>query len=303
MKVLISGATGFVGSRLAEAMSAAGHHVLAMTRHPGRYRGAGTPVGADVSRAESLGPVLSGVDVAYYLVHSLDSNDFARRDADAAVAFGRAAGASGVDRIVYLSGLGADDAARLPPHLRSRREVEGLLAAGGVPVTVLRAAIVVGDGGLSWEITRQLVKRLPLMITPRWVDTPTQPIALADAVRYLVAVADHPEAGGRVFEVGGADVLTYAEMLHRAGRIQRGRAPKILSVPLLTPRLSSLWISLVTDVDTTTARHLIASMTAPVVVHDRHLVDLVPGAPMGYDEMVERALEERANRLQGSPVT
>jgi uncharacterized protein YbjT (DUF2867 family) len=300
VKILIAGATGFVGSRLATALAAADHDVRAMTRHPDRYRGAGTAVAGDVSRRESLDAAVEGIDVAYYLVHSLDTDDFARRDAEAAAAFGAAARAAGVGRIVYLGGLGADDPARLPPHLRSRREVESLLADAGVPVTVLRAAIVVGDGGLSWEITRQLVKRLPVMITPRWVSTRTQPIAVADAVRYLVAVADHPSASDRVFEIGGADVLTYAEMLRRAGRVQRGRAGAILSIPLLTPTLSSLWISLVTDVDTTTARHLIESMVAPVVVRDRSIQELVPGEPMGYDEMVERALQERMARLQRS---
>jgi uncharacterized protein YbjT (DUF2867 family) len=300
MKILVAGATGFVGSRLSSALAADGHDVRAMTRHPDRYHGAGTPTRGDVSRPESLTTAMAGVDVAYYLVHSLDSDDFAERDSAAASAFGAAARAAGVGRIVYLGGLGADDPTQLPPHLRSRREVEGLLASSGVPVTVVRAAIVVGDGGLSWEITRQLVKRLPVMITPRWVSTPTQPIALTDAVRYLVAMADHPAATNRVFEIGGADVLTYAEMLRRAGRIQRGRAGVILSVPLLTPRLSSLWISLVTDVNTTAARHLIESMDTPVVVRDRGIHGLVPGVPMGYDEMVERALQDRLARLQRS---
>jgi uncharacterized protein YbjT (DUF2867 family) len=297
MKILIAGATGFVGSRLATALVADGHDVRAMTRHPDAYRGAGTAVAGDVGDRESLDAALTGAEIAYYLVHSLDVDDFASRDADAASTFGAAARAAGLGRIVYLGGLGADDPARLPPHLQSRREVETLLADAGVPVTVLRAAIVVGDGGLSWEITRQLVKRLPVMVTPRWVSTPTQPIALADAVRYLVAMADHPAAVGRVFEIGGADVLTYAEMLRRAGRIYRGRAGVIVSVPLLTPTLSSLWISFVTDVHTTTARHLIESMVTPVIVRDRSIDELVPGEPMGYDEMVERALEDRVARL------
>jgi uncharacterized protein YbjT (DUF2867 family) len=300
VKILVAGATGFVGSKLVAALAADEHDVRAMTRHPDGYHGAGSAVAGDVSRPESLGAALEGVEVAYYLVHSLDADDFIVRDAEAASAFGEAARTAGVGRIVYLGGLGADNPARLPPHLRSRREVETLLGDAGVPVTVLRAAIVVGDGGLSWEITRQLVKRLPVMITPRWVSTPTQPVALDDAVRYLVAMADHPAAEGRVFEIGGADVLTYAEMLRRASRIARGRAVAIVSVPLLTPTLSSLWISLVTDVDTTTARHLIESMITPVVVRDGSIRDLVPGAPMGYDEMVERALRERMARLQPS---
>jgi uncharacterized protein YbjT (DUF2867 family) len=300
VRILIAGATGFVGSRLASALDADGHRVVAMTRHPDRYEGAGTPVGGDVSRPGSLAEAMDGAEVAYYLVHSLDSDDFADRDAAAAAAFGASARAAGVGRIVYLGGLGADDPAQLPPHLRSRREVETLLADAGVPVTVLRAAMVVGDGGLSWEITRQLARRLPVMVTPRWVNTQSQPIALADAVRYLVAMAAHPAVTGRVLEIGGADVLTYAEMLRRTGRIDRGRAGVILGIPLLTPALSSLWISLVTDVDSTTARHLIESMVTPVVVRDRSILELVPGEPLGYDEMVERALRERSGRLRRS---
>ncbi len=191
--------------------------------------------------------------------------------------------------------VAADDPEALSPHLRSRRRVESRLGAGGVPVTVLRAAIVVGDGGVSWEITRQLVKNLPVMVTPRWVNTRTQPIALDDAVHYLTGVLDRDEAVGRVFEIGGPDVLTYAEMLRRAARVRNGRTVPILTVPLLTPRLSSLWISLVTDVDTTTARNLIESMDTEVVVHDDSIQSVVPGRLMTYDEAVERALRDRGD--------
>ena len=217
-RVLVAGATGFVGSRLVDALVAIGHDVRAMSRRPGSYTGAGRPVAGDVHDRRSLGPALDGAEIAYYLVHSLDDDDFERRDAVAAEGFGAAAAAAGVGQLVYLGGLGAEDPAALSPHLRSRRQVESRLGAAGVPVTVLRAAIVVGDGGVSWEITRQLVKNLPVMVTPRWVETRTQPIAAADAVRYLVGVLDHPEAVGRVFEIGGPDVLTYAEMLRRAAR-------------------------------------------------------------------------------------
>jgi len=291
--ILVTGATGFVGSRLVEALASAGHRVRAMTRRPDDYAGAGEAVAGDVGDAASLGPALEGVDVAYYLVHSLGDDDFERKDAAAAEAFGRAAADAGVRRIIYLGGLGAEDPAELSPHLRSRREVEGRLAAGGVPVTVLRAAIIIGDGSVSWEITRQLVKNLPAMVTPKWVDTKTQPIALADAVRYLVGVLDRPESTGRVFEIGGPEVLTYAEMLRRAASVRNGRTVPILSVPLLTPRLSSLWIAFVTDVDTTTARNLIDSMTTEVVVHDHAIEDLLPGPLRTYDEAVAEALGQR----------
>jgi uncharacterized protein YbjT (DUF2867 family) len=292
--ILVAGATGFVGKPLVERLAADGHHVRAMTRRPERYDGPGETVGADVGDPASLGPALAGVDIAYYLVHSLERDDFEERDADAAEAFGRAAGAAGVRQIIYLGGLGAEDPAELSPHLRSRREVEGLLGAGGVPVTVLRAAIVIGDGGVSWEITRQLVKNLPAMITPRWVHTKTQPIGLDDTVRYLVGVLDHPEAIGRVFEIGGPERLTYADMLHRAARVRNGRPVPILTVPVLTPRLSSLWISVVTDVDPTTARNLIDSMSTEVVVHDHSIESLVPGGCLGYDDAVRAALAQRA---------
>ena len=291
--ILVTGATGFVGSRLVEALVSAGHRVRAMTRRPDDYTGAGEAVAGDVGDVASLGPALEGVDVAYYLVHSLGDDDFERKDAAAAEAFGRSAAGAGVRRIIYLGGLGAGDPAALSPHLRSRREVEGRLAAGGVPVTVLRAAIIIGDGGVSWEITRQLVKNLPAMVTPKWVDTKTQPIALADAVRYLVGVLDRPESTGRVYEIGGPEVLTYAEMLRRAASVRNGRTVPILSVPLLTPRLSSLWIAFVTDVDTTTARNLIDSMTTEVVVHDHAIEDLLPGPLRTYDEAVAEALGQR----------
>src|SRR4051794_8516631 len=238
-----------------------------MTRTPDRYHGAGRAVRGDVGDQDSLHQAMRGADVAYYLVHSLESDDFERRDAEAALSFGAAARTAGVGRIVYLGGLGAEDPSELSPHLRSRRIVEGLLGAGGVPVTTLRAAIVVGEGGLSWEITRQLVKRLPLMVTPRWVRTTTQPVALDDAVRCLVAAASGSDTERAVLQIGGADVLTYGEMLSRAAHIMNGRPLPIVTVPLLTPRLSTLWITLVTDVDTTTSRHLVESMSEPVYVH------------------------------------
>jgi uncharacterized protein YbjT (DUF2867 family) len=289
--VLVTGASGFIGSRLTAALVADGHEVRAMTRRPEQYSGAGAAVFADVDDAPSLPPVLAGVDVAYYLVHSLAAGDFEERDAAAARAFGSAAGQAGVRQIVYLGGLGADDDT-LSPHLRSRRDVEVLLRRGGVPVTVLRAAIVVGAGGISWEIVRQLVDHLPAMITPRWVNTRCQPIAIDDVVRYLVGVLDDPTVFDRIFEVGGPDVLTYRQMLTIVARLQNKRLP-IFGVPLLTPRLSSAWLALVTDVDLATARTLVDSMTNDVVVTDAAIRELVPGEPLSYEEAARRALRER----------
>ncbi|MEU8637164.1 NAD(P)H-binding protein [Amycolatopsis sp. NPDC048633] len=292
MRVLVAGASGFVGSRLCPALEEAGHDVLAMTRHPEKYDGAGTPVRGDVADVGSLRDALKGAEAAYYLVHSLDSADFKRRDADAARAFARAASDADVRRIVYLGGLGDDDDT-LSEHLRSRREVERLLGETGVPVTVLRAGIVIGHGGTSWELTRQLVEHLPAMVTPRWVGTRTQPIAIGDVVRYLVGVLDHPEAEGRAFDIGGPEVLAYRDMLQRVAAIE-GRPLLIVPVPLLSPKLSSYWLSLVTDIDVTTGRALIDSMTNEVVVRDDAIRRIVEFEPMDYDEAVLQALGERA---------
>jgi uncharacterized protein YbjT (DUF2867 family) len=298
--VLVTGATGFIGRRLVPALLDAGHDVRAMTRRPESYDGQGEPVGADVSDRSSLDEALRDVDVAIYLVHSLDDPDFERKDADAARTFSAAAAAAGVRQIVYMGGLGDDDDQGLSAHLRSRREVEQLLGGDGVPVTVLRAAIVVGHGGISWELTRQLVKNLPAMVVPKWVGTRTQPISIDDVVRYLAGVVDHPDALGRVFEIGGPDQLTYKEMLLVANEESDGREIPIVVLPLLTPRLSSYWLALVTDVDVTTGRNLIDSMSTEVVVRDTSIRDVVPGEPLSYRESVRRALAERAAEQRGS---
>jgi uncharacterized protein YbjT (DUF2867 family) len=294
-RILVTGATGFIGRRLVPALLEHEHEVRAMTRHPDTYDGPGEPVGGDVFDAESLVGPLKDIEVAYYLVHSLDDADFEAKDAGAAKAFAEEAAKQGVRQIIYMGGLGEDDG-NMSAHLRSRREVEGLLGSTGVPVTVLRAAIVVGAGGISWELTRQLVKNLPAMVVPKWASTKTQPVAIDDVIRYLVGVCDQDKALGRVFEIGGPDQLTYVDMLRVAAKIDKDRELTIYQVPVLTPRLSSYWLALVTDVDVTTGRNLIDSMGTEVVVTDRSIQDLVPGDPLTYAEAVRRALEDTGSR-------
>ena len=297
MKILVTGATGFVGRHVTAALEAAGHDVSAMTRRPEQYRGTGAAVRGDIADAGSLRSALDGHDVAFYLVHSLAHADFAERDRAGARAFGHAAAAAGVSQIVYLGGLGDDDDA-LSPHLRSRREVERILS-DTAPTTALRAGIIIGDGSISWEILRQLVERLPAMLTPRWVQTRTQPIALADAVRFLVAVAGLDAAIGETYEIGGPHALSYRDMLLTVAQMT-GRRRVIVPVPVLTPRLSSEWLRLVTDVDLTTAAALVDSMTNEVVVHDHRIEELVDHRPMDFPEAAAAALAARAQRLRGS---
>lgn len=295
MRVLVTGATGFVGSHLCRALAEADHEVRAMTRRPDSYDGPGSAVAGDVDDAESLGLALEGCEAAYYLVHSLASTDFTERDRGGAEAFGDAAAAAGLRQVIYLGGLGDDDD-DLSEHLSSRREVEGILAER-VPTTVLRAAIVIGDGGISWEILRQLVSRLPVMVTPKWVQTRTQPIAIDDVVAFLVGVLGRDEAIGETFDVGGPDPLTYAEMLNTVGRMPGGIMRLMVPVPLLSPSLSSHWLRLVTDVDLATARALVESMSNEVVVHDRRIEELTGHRAMSFEKAAERALAARERRV------
>jgi uncharacterized protein YbjT (DUF2867 family) len=297
-RILVTGASGFIGRALTPALAAAGHEVVAMTRRPDSYRGDGSPVAADVDDPATLPGALAGVDVAYYLVHSLDRRDFARRDAAAARAFGSAAATAGVRRIVYLGGLGDPDDA-LSAHLRSRQEVEGLLAADGVPVTTLRAGVVIGDQGTSWEMIRQLVERIPALVVPTWASTRTQPIAIADVVRYLVGVLELDGEHSDTFEIGGAEVLRYTDVLSRLSAIE-GRPSLLVPVPVPNARLAALVASralpLITGIDGRTIRALVESLRNEVVVRDDRIRRLVPFEPMDYDQAVLEALGARARR-------
>lgn len=269
-----------------------------MTRRPERYTGAGLPVAGDVTDLASLARALDGADAAYYLVHSLQEKDFAERDARAATAFAEAATAAGVERIIYLGGLGQEDEAS-SAHLRSRREVEKILL-DRAPTTALRAAIVIGDGGISWEMLCQLVGRLPIMVTPRWVQTRTQPVAIDDAVEYLVGVLSADGVTSRHFDIGGPDVMTYLSMMRVVAALMHRRR-LIIPVPVLTPGLSSRWLKLVTDVDVPTARALIDSMTIEVIVHDRSIEDVTGHTPMPFEQAARLALDARATRTGAVP--
>ena len=295
MRVAVAGATGFIGAALTKALADDGHDVAALTRRPDDYPGAGRgrAVHADIGDTESLRQALDGQEAAYYLVHSLAVGDFAVRDREGATAFAAAATGAGLSQVIYLGGLG-DDRDDLSEHLRSRREVESILRDGS-PTTARRAGIVIGDGSIGWEILRQLVERLPVMITPRWVQTKTQPIALDDALTDLVGVLGRPDTIGETYDIGGPEALTYRDMMMIASRVM-DRHRVIAPVPLLSPRLSSHWLRIVTDVDLSTARALVDSMTNEVVVHDHRLDELLGHTSMTFAEAAAKALAARAER-------
>lgn len=287
MRAVVFGASGVIGSALLTALRGE-HDVVAVSRRPRSPESGITWAVADVTDGGQVAAALAGAEVLYYLVHSLGSADFEERDALAAAVVAREAEQAGVRQIVYLGGLG-DDSPDLSAHLRSRRETGERLRSGKVPVTTLRAAMVVGKGSAAFETIVALVDRLPGMITPRWVSTPTQPIALGDVVRFLAGVAGREEAFGETFDVGGPDVMTYREMIERIARI-RGKRPLIVEVPVLSPRLSSLWLHLVTPVKASVARPLVEGLRTPTVAGDDRIRALVPFELMPFDEAAREAL-------------
>jgi len=293
--VLVTGATGYVGGRLVPRLLESGYPVRVLVRDSGRLQGRPWRdqveiVQGDVLDPASLAPAMNGVEMAYYLVHSMSGHqDFHERDLVAARNFGAAALAAGVRRIVYLGGLGDPDA-DLSQHLRSRHETGRALGESGVPVTEFRSAIVVGSGSVSFEMIRNLTERLPAMICPRWVYTRVQPIAIRNVMDYLVAALETPESAGRIVEIGGADVLTYGEMMTQYAEV-RGLRRWLVPVPVLTPRLSSYWVHWVTPVPAEIARPLIQGLRNEVVVRDDIARRLFPGIqPMDYRTAVARAL-------------
>jgi uncharacterized protein YbjT (DUF2867 family) len=298
-RVLVTGATGYIGGRLVPHLLAAGFEVRCLARNPGKladdhWRDQVEVVAADVLDAASLDAALEGCDHAYYLVHSMgDTADFAERDRLAARTFRDAADRAGLQRIVYLGGLGVGEG--LSAHLSSRHEVGAILAGGTTPVTELRAAVIIGSGSVSFEMLRYLTEVLPVMVTPRWVRTRCQPIAIRNVLQYLVAVLDDDSASDRVYEIGGPDVVTYEEMMQVYAAVAGLPKRLIVPVPVLTPGLSSRWIGLVTPLPVNVARPLVDSLKHEVVVHDPaierdHPVDLIP-----YRTAVELALERSGN--------
>jgi uncharacterized protein YbjT (DUF2867 family) len=298
MKVAVIGATGYVGGRLVPELLAAGHDVRCLARTPERldrveWRTDVDVVRADVLDRESLEVALSGIEAVYYLVHAMGhSGDFEQTDRDGAERTRIAAERAGVSRIVYLGGLGDEDPDRLSDHLASRHEVGKILASGTVAVTELRAAVIIGSGSASFEMLRHLADVLPAMICPRWVTkTQCQPIAIADVLHYLVAVIARPETAGRVLEIGGPDVLTYRDMMDRYTALAGLRKRLIIPVPLLTPRLSSHWVNLVTALPYGLARPLVDSLINDVIVHpDRDIRQVIDHQPYTLDEAISRAL-------------
>ncbi|MFD5462852.1 SDR family oxidoreductase [Kitasatospora sp. NPDC127059] len=307
---LVTGATGYIGGRLVPQLLAAGHRVRCLARDPGRlrdqpWRDQVEVATGDVTRPETLDGAFDGVEVAYYLVHSLGTgSDFEATDRRAARAFAHAAARAGVGRIVYLSGLlpaGVPEAG-LSPHLRSRAEVGRVLRSAGVPTAELRAAVIIGSGSASFEMLRYLTERLPAMVTPRWVNTRIQPIAVRDVLRYLVAAAGLPPEVDRAFDIGGPEVLTYRLMMQRYARAA-GLPPRlIVPVPVLTPALSSLWVGLVTPVPGPLARPLVESLRHEVVCHEHDIARWIPDPPQGLTGF-DRAVELALRRIREAGVT
>lgn len=294
-QLLVTGATGYIGSRLVPRLLEAGYRVRVLVRDQSRlagrpWRGQVEIIEGDVADPATLGQAMQAIDVAYYLIHSMsDSGSFAARDQQLAQAFSAAAAESGVQRLIYLGGLG-EPGSDLSAHLRSRQETGDSLRQGGVPVTEFRAAVIVGSGSLSFEMIRNLTERLPAMICPRWVYTRTQPIGIRDVLAYLVGALEQPASSGHVIEIGGADIVTYGMMMTQYAEV-RGLKRWLIPVPVLTPRLSSYWVHWMTPVSASIARPLIEGLKNEVIVRQPLARQLFPDIePADYKTSVERAL-------------
>jgi uncharacterized protein YbjT (DUF2867 family) len=306
MRIAVTGATGFVGSHLVPRLLAGGHDVTCISRNATRARKA-LPEAAHVAEADVRDPAaltsaLAGADVAYYLVHSMEGDgfDFEERDRAAARSFAAACDAAGVSRIVFLGGLG-DDASQLSAHLRSRHEVGDLLRTGATPVTELRAGLIIGAGSASFTMLKQLVERLPFMITPRWVSTRTQPIAIDDVVRYLAEAAHEPDSADHIYEIGGPEVMDYRTMMQRFAA-WNGTRRIMVPVPVLSPRLSSYWVDLVTDVPAALARPLIEGLRSEMIVRDDAAERRFGPPEVSFDEALARSVREGEGPRREAPL-
>lgn len=297
--VLLTGASGYVGGRLIPLLEAQPIKLRCLARSPEKLRlqvkRSTEIVRGDVLDPPSLEAALQGVQTAYYLVHLMSgSHDFEREDRQAATSFAEAARNAGVQRIIYLGGLGDDADPKLSPHLRSRHEVGGILRASGVETIEFRAGMVVGAGSLSFQLMKSLTDRLPVMICPRWLATPTQPIAIQDVLDYLIAAKDLPADESRVFEIGSPDVVTYGDLIREYAR-QQGLRRWLIFVPVLTPYLSGLWLALVTPATYEVGRHLIEGLKNPTVVRDSKALSVFSIKPVGVAEAIRLAIRESAS--------
>jgi len=293
MRVLVVGATGFVGGRLVESLRSAGHEVVAFSRSASRssFPDDVEIFEGDLADPASLEGLCDGIDAAYYLIHSLTAKNFADLDRTYARRFRERASAAGVDRVVYLSGISGDER-NLSPHLASRREVESVLEAGSFDLTVLRAAIIIGAGSASFRIVDDLTDRLPVMTVPKWVSTPCQPIGIDDAVAYLIGVLDVEETRGGIYDIGAPEVWSYKSLLQLTAE-KKGKRVFIVPVPVMSPGLSSHWLRLTTDVQYAIARPLAESMRNPVTVDpSRDLQSVVPIEQTSVEVAVQRALAD-----------
>lgn len=296
--VLLTGASGYVGGRLLPLLERQSLVLRCLARRPDELRAQVQPgtqvVRGDVLDPPSLHSALQGVETAYYLVHLMSaSNDFEQDDRRAAENFVHAARDSGVRRIVYLGGLGDDADPTLSPHLRSRHEVGEILRSSEVECIEFRAGMVIGAGSLSFQLLKSLTDRLPVMICPRWLTTPTQPIAIDDVLAYLQAARELPPDKSQVFEIGSNDVVTYSDLIREYAR-QRGLRRRLIFVPVLTPYLSGLWLALVTPATYEVGRHLIEGLRNPTVVRDKSALEAFAIRPLGVAEAIRRALEGAA---------
>lgn len=293
--ILVTGATGYIGGRLVQSLLQSGYAVRVLVRDLARLQGRPwvdevDKVEGDVFKPETLTSAMEGITAAYYLIHSMSgSDDFHQRDLIAANNFSNAAKSAGVERIIYLGGLGDPDTG-LSEHLKSRQDTGRALAEAGVPVTEFRAAVIVGSGSISFEMIRYLTERIPIMICPRWVFTRVQPIAIQDVLAYLTTALEVSGSNGKVIEIGGADVITYGDMM-KGYAAERGLKRILIPVPVLTPRLSSYWVHWMTPVPASITRPLIEGLRNEVVVRDNSAQQLFPKIqPVDYSTAVKRAL-------------